>query len=231
MSRSDPSQAQADPPIRSELLAGLGTAVAAALLGAPVGLLWAALAPHAVVRITAGSASVLDPLGRAFVSADLWFVGLALVAGVLTGLLAALALRRYGPGPVLGLAVGGLLAGEIARRTGHLVGLDTARALVRSGADGQAAVAVRLRSWQGVLAWPVGALATFLVGLLARRPPAQPGREAAGPQRVVEAGAGAHAEPQAAATQGGDPWAPPSPARPKIAGSLGAVPVPPGQER
>lgn len=171
------TSAEPAPPVRSEVLAGLGVAVTTALLGAPVGLLWAALAPHAVVRVQGGQATVVDPLGRAFITADLWFLTLALIGGVLTGLVVLL-LRRHpaGPvaGPVLGLAVGGLLAAEIARRTGHLVGLDAARALVRSGRDGQAQVAVRLRSWQGLLAWPVAALATNLVGLLVRHEPVPP---------------------------------------------------------
>lgn len=158
------------PSVRAEAAAGAAVALAATLLGAPLGLLWAALAPHAVVVVRSGRPDLADPLGRAFVGADLWFVALALIAGVAVGLMALPLLRRYGPGPVLGLAIGGLVAAEIARRTGHLVGLDDARALVRSGQDGRTDVSVRLRSWQGLLAWPVGSLSTCLVALLARRP-------------------------------------------------------------
>lgn len=161
------------PSRRAEALAGLGVAASTALLGAPVGLLWAALAPHPVVRVAGGEATVEDPVARAFISGDLVFLALALAAGVAAGLVVALTLRRYGPGPVVGLALGALAAAEVARRTGHLVGLDDARALVRSGRDGRAQVAVRLRAWQALLAWPVGALATNLVGLIARREPAQ----------------------------------------------------------
>lgn len=170
-----PARPRTLPSVRAEAVAGAGVAVATTLLGAPVGLLWSAVAPHAVVVVRSGRPDLADPLGRAFVGADLWFLAVALLAGMAVGLGTLPLLRRYGPGPVLGLAVGGLVAAEIARRTGHLVGLDDARALVRSGQDGRTQVAVRLRSWQALLAWPVGSLATCLVALLARRPgPAQP---------------------------------------------------------
>lgn len=193
-----PSTGRRDlPSPRAEAAAGVVVAVATSLLGAPLGLLWAALAPHAVVVVRSGRTSLLDPLGRAFVGADLWFLALALLAGVLVALGALPLLRRFGPGPVLGLAVGGLLAAEIARRTGHLVGLDDARALVRSGQDGRTEVAVRLRSWQAVLAWPIGSLATFSVVLLARRPMAA--------ARVAQRPAGADVHPA-------QPWGAVSPA-------------------
>ena len=169
MSSSDVLPPSEVPPsARREAGAGLLALLGSVLLAAPVGLLWAALTPRATVTVAAGQASVGDQTGSAFIAGDVWFVGVTLAAGLVVGSATLVLARRYGPGVVLGLAVGGLLAAEIARRTGHLIGLDDARALVRSGRNGSTALSPRVRSWQAVAVWPVAALAVHLAGQLFR---------------------------------------------------------------
>jgi hypothetical protein len=155
------------PSAAGEAAAGVVVAVASVLAAAPVGLLWAALAPRVTVVIAAGKADLSEGATPAYIAGDGWFVGVTLVVGLVAGLLVLALGRRYGPGVVLGLALGGLLGAEVARRTGHLVGLDDAKALVRSGRDGRVQLAPTVRSWQTLAVWPVAALAVHLVGQLA----------------------------------------------------------------
>jgi hypothetical protein len=159
---------EAPPSARREAGVGLLVVLASVLLAAPAGLLWAALTPRATVTVAAGQAVVGDETGSAFIAGDVWFIGVTLVAGLVVGVAALVLARRYGPGVALGLAVGGLLAAEIARRTGHLIGLDAARDLVRSGRNGSTELSPRVRAWQALAVWPVAALAVHLVGQLFR---------------------------------------------------------------
>jgi hypothetical protein len=140
------------------------------LLGAPVGLLWAAVTPRVEVVVAAGGQVRLsDPVAQQYIAADGWFLGLALLAGLLCGLLAWALGRRHGPGVVLGLVIGGLLAAEVARRTGELVDAGVARSAVEAGRAGAVDLAVQLRSEQARVGWPVAALAAHLVLTLFQR--------------------------------------------------------------
>lgn len=169
------------PGLREDAAAAGVTAAALVLLGAPLGLLWAALAPRVqVVLGGTGGPGLVDPETSAFVVADLGFGLLALGAGLVCGLVALLvpALRAYGPGTVVGLLVGGLLAAFVASRTGQEVGLEEFRAAVRDpqGA-GTVDATVRLRAVEALVLWPVGALVAYAVGTALRRDhaPAEPG--------------------------------------------------------
>lgn len=162
--------ASAPPGLTSEAGAGLLTVLGCVLLGAPVGLLWAAVTPRVEVVIAAGGeVRLTDPAGQQFIAADGWFLGLALVTGLVCGLLAWALGRRHGPGVVLGLVVGGLLAAEVARRSGELVDADVALSAVEAGREGAVDLAVRLRSEQARIGWPVAALAAHLVLTLFQR--------------------------------------------------------------
>ena len=67
--------------------------VAAALVGSAVlgligGLIWGEFAPRATLQeIGAGTAEVINAETRAFFGADVWFCGISVVAGLLTGIL------------------------------------------------------------------------------------------------------------------------------------------------
>jgi hypothetical protein len=59
-----------------------------AALGLLGGLLWGEVAPRALLQeISAGTAEVVNAETRAFFGADVWFSGIAVIAGLLTGLL------------------------------------------------------------------------------------------------------------------------------------------------
>ena len=154
-------QAAADPSRRADTVAGAVTAVVCVLLGAPVGLLWAAVAPKVVVEVS-GTAVKLASDASTFIAGDGWFLGVVFVAGLVTGLAAWALGRRYGPAVVVGLTVGGLLGAYVAARTGELVDEGSARAAVEAGRMGGLELSLVLRSTEAVVGWPIGALLGFL---------------------------------------------------------------------
>lgn len=147
----------------SDTAAGVVAAVVIVLLGAPVGLLWATVAPRVQLIVRGpGDAVFAERASQAFVDADVAFGALTLVAGLACGALAAWLGRRHGPGVVVGLLAGGLLAAYVAARTGERVGLEEFRAAVLdAGTPGQAEAVVRLFTRELLVAWPVGALTSF----------------------------------------------------------------------
>lgn len=153
--------------LRADALTGTAVALGFVLVGAPVGLLWAGLAPHAQVRIvSADSVSYVDPEPRAFLGADLTFLLIGLVVGVVVGLVAWRVAwrvaRRGAPGAVVGLVLGGLLAAWIAARTGARVGRPEFVAALRDGRPGVVGQSPKLLARQCLVGLPLGALAAFV---------------------------------------------------------------------
>lgn len=147
-----------------ESLAAVLTVVGLVLLGAPLGLLWAELAPPVeVVAGAGGSTELADPTRDSFIAVDGAFLVLVLLVGLVTGALAWRLGRRHGLGVVVGLAVGGLLAAEVARRTGQLVDAGRAQARIDEGYQGLLTLPVQLRSPSARAGWPVAALAAHMV--------------------------------------------------------------------
>jgi len=161
------------PRLAEHAVAGVVTTVALVLLGAPLGLVWAAVAPRVELVLRGAEPPVLvERASRAFVDADVAFGGLTLLAGLVCGVLAAWFGRRHGPAVVPGLLAGGLLAAYVASRTGRQVGRDAFLDAVRDpGGEGRVEAAVELFTPEALVAWPVGALASFavLLALLTRR--------------------------------------------------------------
>jgi hypothetical protein len=147
------------------------TVAVTVLVGAPVGLLWAVLAPRVVVEITGDDVRVLDPGRDGFIAVDAWFFAAVTLAGLVGGIVAWRLGRAHGPGVVLGLAVGGLAAAWIASRVGGEVDRVTVQELLDAGVQGRAELAVRLRATSALLGWPLGSLLAFL-SLSVRRPAA-----------------------------------------------------------
>lgn len=137
------------------------TAGVTVLLGAPLGLLWSAVAPHAHITVEAGDAFISDATTEVFIAGDGWFIGLTLLAGVVCGVLAWLAARTSGPFVVVGLALGGAAAAYVASRVGVRVGQDTLRELVRSGKQGTYAGNIALQAKAALVVWPLAAVAAF----------------------------------------------------------------------
>lgn len=117
----------------------LGAALALAVLGAPLGLLWAAFAPDTPVLKTAEGAIYAEPQPEQPIAADGWFSLLGLAFGVLAALaLWFLLRRRRGPVGLLGAVLGTLAAAPVAWQVGRRVGLATFDRLLESAPAGQA---------------------------------------------------------------------------------------------
>lgn len=144
------------------------------LLGAPAGLLWSALAPHADVVINAAtanaasSANFANPITEDFIAADTWFAGVTLVAGLLCGLVVWWLARGSGPYVVVALAVGGLIAAFIAAEVGMRPGQDALQAAADAGRAGAYVANVTVQSTLTVVLWPTAALAAFLALVVGR---------------------------------------------------------------
>ena len=157
------------PTWRSDVVTGAFVAGVSVLLGAPAGLLWSALAPHAPIAISARGATFADGAPEVLVAGDGWLLGVALVLGLLSGFLTWLVARGSGPYAVIGLAVGGALAAYVAAKVGRRIGQDELRAAAAAGVPGTYVANVAVQAMQVVLVWPIAALASFL-SLVAARP-------------------------------------------------------------
>jgi hypothetical protein len=100
---------------RAALLLAVSVLIGSVLLGLLGGLIWGEFAPRALLEeIGAGTAEVVNAETRAFIGADVWFSVIAVVAGLLTGVLGyrfAVAGRGDGTRAVLAAA---LLVGAVA---------------------------------------------------------------------------------------------------------------------
>lgn len=147
------------------LAAAAATGVALLLLAAPVGLLWAALAPRAQVVIDPTGADFANPESNVFFAADGYFLLLTLGVGVICAVV-AFSLRRLPPLSALaGLTAGGIGASVIAGHVGarvHRSAFLAALSRAPLGAHLQASVVVRA---DGVyLGWAFAAVVVY--GLL-----------------------------------------------------------------
>lgn len=161
-------EAEERPPVRTDVVAGVVAAVVSVLVGAPVGLLWAALAPKVDVVVTGGDVQLAEPGSSAFIAGDAAFLAAGLVAGVVGGIIAWWLGRAHGPAVVVGLAVGGVVAAYVAMRVGEQVGLDEVRSAVAAGQQGLLELSLRLRAQEALVAWPVGAMLGYLGASLVR---------------------------------------------------------------
>ena len=154
---------------RTDLRLALALAGGLALLGVPVGLLWAALAPRALARPAPdGGVAPVDTQTQAFIAADGLLFLLGLAAGVLTGWLCWRRARRAPLEALLGMALGATLAVCAAWQVGVLTDdRDAVRAALREpGRTAPVELPLRLRSLAALLGWPAGAVLTFTVSAL-----------------------------------------------------------------
>lgn len=152
----------AGPSPKQDVLAGALAAIGTVLLGAPLGLLWAAVAPRTDVVINGQDVQLLEPGSTAFIAADGAFLLLAALVGALTGVLAWRLGRASGPAVVVGLTVGGLTAAYVAMIVGEQVGRAELEAAVRSAQEGAIELTLRLRAQEALVGWPVGAMVGYL---------------------------------------------------------------------
>ena len=162
-------------PARDELRTGLVALAVLVLCGAPLGLLWSAVAPRPDLVRQGGGLSYADLETKDFIAAD----GLLFLLGVAAGVVAALVAWRLGRlrpvGALLGLVLGAGLASYVAWQTGVLV--DDRDALLAAASDpGRTApldLPLELRSKAALLGWPAAAALTFALVAL-RRPQSLP---------------------------------------------------------
>jgi hypothetical protein len=153
--------------------------VASVVVGVAGGLIWAAVSPrvlYQVVTLNPPTAYATDPETSAFIAADGWYCLIAVVGGALIGLLGYLAgVRRYGPVPMAGIAIGATAAAFVCKWLGHRQsggpGFNRVLATSKPGALLHAPIAL---GSQGALAfWPLAATAVaggiVLLGVLRAR--------------------------------------------------------------
>ena len=160
--------AEARPSVLHDAFAGLLAAVVTVLVGAPLGLLWAAAAPKVDVVVAGDSVQLAEPGSSAFIATDGYFLLAVAVAGLVGGVLAWRLAHPHGPAVVVGLALGGLAAAYVARIVGEQVGLAEVEQAVRAGQQGALELSVRLRAKEAVVGWPVGSLVGYAAASLLR---------------------------------------------------------------
>lgn len=153
-----------------ELRTAGGSALVVLLLGAPLGLLWAGLAPHLDLQaVSTGSESAF----QVQLTDDLVYLVLTGAAGLLTGLAARLLGLPLRTPVVVGLVAGALAAAYVAASVGSLQRLPPLLEALSPAATAQQRDVLRfeLRIPALALAWPI-LLGCTLLALRPRQVPA-----------------------------------------------------------
>ena len=108
------------------------------MLGVAAGLIWAAVAPRALLQeVGHGEAQLVNAESTAFVLADAWFCLIAAVGGAITGIAGyRLLVRRAGWIAAAGLILGAVAASLLMLWTGENIGLGTYNHLLATSATG-----------------------------------------------------------------------------------------------
>ena len=144
----------------------LASLAATAIAGIPAGFLWAALAPRALGQVVSrGAASVVNPETTAFIVADAWFVLIAAIGGLLTGVAGYLVVvRRRGAPAAAGLILGGLAAAALMLWIGDNDGRATFQhRLLTSPAGTHLHASLSLGSKSAVVFWPLAVAVVIVV--------------------------------------------------------------------
>ena len=152
------------------ITAFLATLAGAAVLGIPAGYIWALAAPRALAQVVSrGAANVVNAETTAFIVADAWFVLIATVGGLLTGILGyRYVVRRrdgaHGPPAALGLILGGLGAAAIMWWIGDNYGRASFHhALLTKPAGTYLHASLSLGAKSALIFWPLAAALAIAV--------------------------------------------------------------------
>jgi hypothetical protein len=134
-----------------------------ALSGAVAGLLWDAAAPKLSFRALSASA---DASFHPQIGADVWFLIVTALVGLVTAVVLCLVVRRPGPGAAVALAAGGLLGAFVADRVGFVAERHVAVSGLHAigfpaTGDILTQVDFRVRALGVVAGWPLVALAVL----------------------------------------------------------------------
>lgn len=156
-------------------LAALAAALAgSAVLGVAAGLVWATVAPRALLQeVGHGEAQLVNVESTAYILADAWFSLIAAIGGAITGIAGyRLLVRRAGWTAAAGLVLGAVAASLLMLWTGENIGLGTYRHLLAASADGvvfHASLALGAKS--ALAFWPgLTSLIVLLAEYGGRRP-------------------------------------------------------------
>jgi hypothetical protein len=119
------------------LAGAAGVVLVIVALGAPLGLLWSALAPALPLVKQEDGATAVQPAPEELIAADGWFSLLGLGFGLLVAIAIWLLLRRYrGPVGLIAVGLGGIGAAVVAWRVGRQIGLDAYQRALESAPVG-----------------------------------------------------------------------------------------------
>ncbi|HXO24748.1 MAG TPA: hypothetical protein VN870_09205 [Streptosporangiaceae bacterium] len=120
-------------------LAAFFTALAgSAVLGIVAGLIWAVVAPRALLQEVAhGEAQYVNVETTAFIVADAWFFLITAIGGLITGILGyRILVRRAGAAATAGLVLGAVAAALLALWVGDNIGFGTYNHLLATSPAG-----------------------------------------------------------------------------------------------
>ena len=148
-----------------------------AVLGLLGGLIWGEFAPRVMLEeIGAGTAEVINAETRAFFGADVWFCAIAVVAGLLAGLLG----YRFAVAPRDGTAraavaaaliLGALAGGLVMLWLGERIGLSGYNQHLASSANGTLfSASLALGSKSALALWPLFTAIVVLIAEWGTRP-------------------------------------------------------------
>ena len=147
------------------------------VLGLIAGLIWGEVAPRAVLQeIGSGTAQLVNAETTAFIGADAWFCVIAVVAGLLSGVLGyrfALAPRTGAGRPAVALAliVGAIAGTFVMLWLGEQIGLSSYNKNLASSPSGTLFPASLALGAKSVLAfWPLFTAIVMLVAEWGTRP-------------------------------------------------------------
>ena len=149
------------------------------MLGVAAGLIWAAVAPRALLQeVGHGEAQLVNAESTAYILADVWFCLIAAIGGAITGIAGyRLLVRRAGWIAAAGLILGAVAASLLMLWTGENIGLGTYNHLLAASPDGaffRAPLALGAKS--ALALWPgLTSLIILLAEYGGRRPAPEEG--------------------------------------------------------
>lgn len=169
-------------PTKGRLTAFAAALAGSAVLGVAAGLIWGLVAPRAMLlQVGHGEAELLNAESGAFIAADLWFCLIAVLGGVITGVVGyRLLVRRAGWTAAAGLVLGAAAAALLALWAGENVGLGTYNHLLAVSPAGtvfRASLALGAKS--ALAFWPGLTSAVMLLADYGGRQDQAPGGESA----------------------------------------------------